>query len=416
MDSINNLVKSVLTNLKDNKLEITPENYFKEFKKQVDSTTININELKQFDEIINILTEDEIINSSCLESFNDITKLLSKRVSDDDLKELIPILNDMLSPSIDFTAKDEIETFVKKLLKEPKQIVSKDTQRKLQSITKDRTNADRLILRTKVDDIIKITTLMEKYFEKSIIESSNSTNEITKIKNELNELNISESSFRELGILQKKLITYIFNIENTLEENLKSLDGNKTKFDEMNKTIEQLQNELSIAKEEKATDFLTNILNRRAYDEEVQKIERKHSVFSSNYALVFIDIDHFKNINDTYGHTCGDIILKTFASVLKELTRQEDIVSRYGGEEFISLINYKDKEEIKKYVFRLKRIIKTSAFVYKEDRIHVRFSAGIAYRDNYKDYTETKKSADDLLHIAKNNGRDKVVFDDGTEI
>ena len=65
---------------------------------------------------------------------------------------------------------------------------------------------------------------------------------------------------------------------------------------------------------------------------------------------------------------------------------------------------------------RLKRIIKTSSFIYKENRIHVRFSAGIAYRDDYKDYTETKKSADDLLHKAKNSGRDKVVFDDGTEI
>lgn len=416
MDSIKKLTKNVLTILKDNRLDITPENYFKEFKKQADLSDINIKELKLFDEIINILTNDEIVNASSLESFNDISQLLSKRVSDDDLSDLIPVLNDILSPSIDFTKKDENETFIKKLLLAPKKVVSKDTLRKLQSISKDRITADRQILRVKTDDIIKITTLMEKYFEKSLIESSNSTKEITKIKNELNDLNISESSFRELGILQKKLINSIFNIENTLAKNTESLDNNKSKFDEMKKTIEKLQNELSIVKEEKNTDFLTNILNRRAYDEEVKKIEKKHTVFSSNYALVFIDIDHFKNINDTHGHTCGDVILKTFAAVLKELTRQEDVISRYGGEEFISLINYKNKEEIIKYVYRLKRIIKTNAFIYKDIRIHVRFSAGVAYRDNYKDYMETKKVADQLLYKAKNGGRDKVIFDDGTEV
>ena len=85
-------------------------------------------------------------------------------------------------------------------------------------------------------------------------------------------------------------------------------------------------------------------------------------------------------------------------------------------EEFVSLINYKDKEEIITYANRLKRIIKTNYFVYKDTRIHVRFSAGVAFRENYEDYMETKKSADKLLYKAKNEGRDKIIFDDGTEI
>ena len=416
MDSIKKITKNVLTILKDNKLDTTPENYFKEFKKQSDNFNINIEELKLFDEIINTLTDEELINSSKLESFNDISKLLLKRVSDDDLKEFILVLNDILSPSIDFSSRKEIELFIQKLIVSPKTIVSKHTLQKLQSMTKNRISNDRQILREKTNDIVKITSLMEKYFEKSLIESSNSTKEIIKIKNELNELNISESSFRELGALQTKLVASIFNIENTLQKNFENLNDNKSKFGEMHKTIEKLQKELSIAKEEKATDFLTNILNRRAYNEEVQKIEKKHSIFDSKYVLIFMDIDHFKNINDSYGHTCGDMILKTFASILKELTRKEDIVCRYGGEEFVSLINYKNKDEIITYINRLKRIIKTNYFVYNDIRIHVRFSAGVAFRDKYKDYDSMKKSADDLLYEAKNKGRDKVIFDDGTEI
>ena len=416
MDSIKKLARDTLSNLKESQLDLTPENYFKEFKKIADSSDINIKELNVFDEIINTLTEDEIINSSNLESFNDISILLSKRVSDNNLKDLVSILNDILAPSIDFKNKIEIEDFVSSLLNEPKKVVSKDVLRRLQNISKNRIDSDRQVLRKKTDDIVKITTLMERYFEKSLIESSNSTKEVSKIKNELNELNISESSFRELGILQTKLVNTIFNIENTLQKNFDTIDKNKSKFNEINKTIEKLQKELSIAKEEKSIDFLTNILNRRAYKEEVEKIEKKHTIFSSKYVLIFMDIDHFKNINDTHGHTCGDVILKTFASILKKLTRQEDVICRYGGEEFVSLINYKDKEEIITYANRLKRIIKTNYFVYKDTRIHVRFSAGVAFRENYEDYMETKKSADKLLYKAKNEGRDKIIFDDGTEI
>ena len=71
-------------------------------------------------------------------------------------------------------------------------------------------------------------------------------------------------------------------------------------------------------------------------------MEKNFSIFDNDYAIVFFDIDHFKSINDDYGHTCGDVVLKKFASILKELTRTEDVIARYGGEEFIALINYQN--------------------------------------------------------------------------
>ncbi|PLY05311.1 MAG: GGDEF domain-containing protein [Arcobacter sp.] len=416
MDAIKEITKSVLTTLKDNNLEVTPENYFKEFKKQADISAIDFDELKFFDKLVNELTNNEIASSLYLESFKDLSQVLSKRASDDEIKDLLNIFDDILAPSVNFIQKDDIDNFISKLSKEPRKLLKKDTIRRLHQISRDRVALDREVLRNKTDDIIKITTLMEKYFQKTLIESSNSTQEIVKIKDELRQLNISDSSQRELGVLQGKLIDTIFNIENSMQKNLYILDQNKSKFEDLNQTIEKLQKELKIAKEEKSTDFLTDILNRRAYQEEVEKIEKKHDMFDAQYAIVFIDIDHFKEVNDTYGHACGDVILKAFASILKGLTRQEDVISRYGGEEFISLINYKNKDEIAKYIYRLKRIIKTNYFVYKDTRIHVRFSGGIAFRDNYTSYIDAKKNADKLLYEAKNSGRDKVILDDGTEI
>ena len=97
-----------------------------------------------------------------------------------------------------------------------------------------------------------------------------------------------------------------------------------------------------------------------------KKIEREYKAFESSYFLVFIDLDHLKKINDTYGHGCGDAVLSTFGSILKKLTRDEDIVSRYGGEEFICLVHYKNDLEIKYYLKRMKNIIEDNKFLYNK--------------------------------------------------
>ena len=140
-------------------------------------------------------------------------------------------------------------------------------------------------------------------------------------------------------------------------------------------------------------------------------MEKKFSIFNSNYAIVFYDIDHFKNINDQFGHACGDIVLKSFAGILKDLTRKEDVIARYGGEEFIALINYQDEVEIQRYIKRVKKIFETTNFIYKDTKIKIKFCAGVTYRNKYDSFLEAKKRADELLYDAKRNGRNKVIFD-----
>lgn len=257
---------------------------------------------------------------------------------------------------------------------------------------------------------------MGKYFDKSLLESSNSTSEISNIKNELEELCISDSSQRELGFLQTKLVDTIYNIENTMLKNNKELNQNKNSFAQLHETISKLQEELAVAKEERNTDFLTNVLNRRAYHKEIEKIEKKHDIFNTKYAVIFYDIDHFKRINDSYGHTCGDHILKTFGGIIKNLTRQGDIIARYGGEEFIALVNYKNEDEVINYVKRVKKLIENNFFVFEDIKIQIKFSAGITFRDKYNSYMEAKKRADELLYQAKQLGRDKIIVDEGTII
>jgi len=142
-------------------------------------------------------------------------------------------------------------------------------------------------------------------------------------------------------------------------------------------------------------------------------MEKKYSIFNADYAIVFYDIDHFKQINDKYGHTCGDMVLKNFAAILKELTRKEDIIARYGGEEFVALINYLDEIEIQRYIKRVKKTFENATFLYKDSKIKITFSAGITYRNKYESFIEAKKRADELLYEAKRKGRNKIILDNG---
>ncbi|MCG3661792.1 GGDEF domain-containing protein [Aliarcobacter butzleri] len=415
MENIKEITKNTLSELKNQDLETTPENYFIEFKKQADILDVKLDEFKLFDKIKNSLTTDEKSQLK-VDSFNKLSSILTKRTTAEELKALIEVFNDILTPSINFDYIENIEDFICEIMKNPKKLTNKNTIFKLKEFANQRIDADRKVLKDKTNDIVKLTSLMSRYFDKTLNDSDSSTDEIVKIKDDLINLNISNSSHRELRVVQKKLIDTIYKIENSIKENNKILSNNIEKFKFLNRQIEELQKELILVKEEQQFDFLTSLLNRRAYQEEVKKVEKQFTIFGSDFAIVFIDIDHFKNINDVYGHACGDAILKNFATILKDLTRKEDIISRYGGEEFVALVNYQSETEIQRYIKRVKTALQNHIFIYKNQQLQIEFSAGVAFRNKYHSFAEAEASADKLLYKAKNKGRNKVIFDDEIEL
>ncbi len=415
MTKIKELTKNTLFQLKNENIPTLPENYFIEFRKQALSSNTKIEEFDLFEKITQSLTKEEK-ESSKINSFNDIANILVERTTNEELKKLVEVFEELLTPSVDYTFVEEIEKFIVDILENPKNITSNKTISNLKKISKQRINSDRKVLKDKTDDIVKLTSLMGRYFDKTLSSSNNSSEEIMKIKDELISLNISNSSHRELKIVQKKLIDTIYKIENSIKENKELVTNNKEKFNYLYKQIEVLQKELILTKEEHQVDYLTGLLNRRAYHHEMEKMEKNFSMFQNNYAIVFYDIDHFKNINDNYGHTCGDAVLKSFSGILKNLTRKEDVIARYGGEEFIALINYQEEIEIERYMKRLKKTLNNSNFIYKDTSIKLKFSAGISVRNKYDSFLEAKKMADELLYKAKHKGRDKIIFDSGIEL
>ena len=379
MINIKNIIKNTLIQLKKKNLLTTPKNYYKEF----------------------------LLQSKLIKLEND-----EKQIIDEVTNNIVPILENILTPSIDYKIKEEIEKLIYSINKNPENILDQNTITQIQNIVKNRVINDKEVIKDKTKDFKKITTLMGKYFNRLLLESGNSVSVVSSIKEELEHLSISDNSKRELGILHGKLISSIHTIETSLEHSKEELLSNQSHFVKLEETIKKLQEDIENVKEENKIDYLTNVLNRRAFDIESEKFDKKFSLFNINYAIIFYDIDYFKKINDTYGHDCGDAILRTFAGILNDLSREEDIVSRYGGEEFVVLLNYDKEVEVEKYINRVKKTVSENQFNYKEYKnIDLKFSAGIATRNRYSNFQETLEKADSLLFKAKENGRDRIYFD-----
>jgi diguanylate cyclase (GGDEF)-like protein len=157
-------------------------------------------------------------------------------------------------------------------------------------------------------------------------------------------------------------------------------------------------------------DPLTGLYNRRfmehALDRELQRAKRR----SHSLVVVFLDLDHFKRFNDTHGHDAGDTVLRSMAGLFQKHFRGEDIVCRYGGEEFAFILPESSSKDAAKRVEDLRQAAKTHRVTYREQVMDVvTFSVGIAaYPENALAAEELLHSADSCLYESKANGRDCV--------
>ncbi len=163
-------------------------------------------------------------------------------------------------------------------------------------------------------------------------------------------------------------------------------------------------------------DYLTGIYNRRFFMERFHEELSWSSRYAEPISIMMLDIDHFKRINDTYGHGCGDEILKQIAETMTAELRIEDITARYGGEEFIILLPNTDAEGVFTAAEKLRAAVHDKDFFCENERarIPVTVSIGVATSapDNECLYLPPDRligQADNALYIAKEKGRNRVV-------
>jgi len=153
-------------------------------------------------------------------------------------------------------------------------------------------------------------------------------------------------------------------------------------------------------------DQLTNLFNRHYLLEAANHRVAKAMRDNFSISLLMMDIDRFKSINDTYGHPAGDAVLKALARVLKQECRDEDIVSRFGGEEFVVFLDDCDAQTAKRIGERVRAKIEIS----RPESIDVTISIGVAELKNGKEgFADLIKRADDAMYQAKHKGRNQVI-------
>lgn len=217
--------------------------------------------------------------------------------------------------------------------------------------------------------------------------------------------NINWLEGTQYHILSTSMHTILIVNLNILTQHLSHLERNARW---QNEKVEQLLFQLEKSYQAVSTlaekDELTTLYNYRSFRNKLMEIR------SDNIAILLIDIDYFKNFNDTYGHLCGDAVLRDMAEILKKSLRETDMVFRYGGEEFAAIIRCGDEVEVQAAAMRISNNVETTPFHFgKEAALRVTVSIGYAISgDKIQTSEELFKVADDALYNAKKSGRNLI--------
>lgn len=196
---------------------------------------------------------------------------------------------------------------------------------------------------------------------------------------------------------------------------LGAVDYIKKPFDEMEiiarvQSVLRLKQSQDNLKEKASKDGLTGIYNHALLIELFEKEYLKAKRASESLAFVMLDIDHFKLVNDTYGHTGGDIVLQELVKILNNSIRENDLVGRYGGEEFSIVLGKATCEDTLDICERIRKNVENHDFQIGELTIHVTISVGFYYKasEDTISSSEMIKLADEALYKAKQGGRNQV--------
>ncbi len=223
------------------------------------------------------------------------------------------------------------------------------------------------------------------------------------IKNKNQRVNVWENILADIALQAKKEIIGVLRVHNLLSRN----EITDTEIDFLKSFTSQIgvaiRNTIDFGEVRTManTDSLTGVNTKRYFIEELVKEISRATRFKQYFAIIVIDIDKFKEVNDKYGHPEGDKLLRNLASLLKENIRDIDIVCRYGGDEFVVYLANTDSEEASRYIDRILSLLK------KENRLKI--SAGISiFPEHGRDFDELFKKADIAMYASKKAGHNNV--------
>lgn len=214
------------------------------------------------------------------------------------------------------------------------------------------------------------------------------------------------SNSDSFGANDARMLNIITQVMGTNEELQSRLDAAEKQLAEQTNQIESYLTEAR-------TDGLTGLFNRRAFDKKLDELFADYRGGGSNFVLILVDIDHFKVINDTHGHPVGDVVLQRIASQLSSFLTDAEIVARFGGEEFAVLT----KSPLRTAAAQLNKVrsrIADEPIQAGNQSVNVTMSIGLSEPRDELVIGPIVRRTDAALYCAKNRGRNRVYFDDGS--
>ena len=336
----------------------------------------------------------------------DLIKILAKDSSHEVYQSLVPLIIASLSPSIASGMNDELASISQELRNSPESLGTPALQKEIKQLIHKRIELDKVEVQKKVAVLDKILDEINRKIVELIQSSNISHAQVKEIRADLQNINFSQDSFESV---QMKLIRIASSLENETKSLSEKMSHNQETISKLQSRITKLESALLVAKQEVKEDYLTHVATKRALSNELDRVEEAFARYKIDYTLCFIDIDHFKNVNDTYGHEAGDVILSTIGKILRKYVRQVDFVGRYGGEEFLVILPSTDMAQAIHFADKIRSIVEHFKFLYKNERINVTVSCGVSQRSMQKSKDETLNTADSFLYKAKEIGRNKVM-------
>lgn len=361
----------------------------KDIRAAVDSDQLQefLTRLKRFAFKLELLAEDQAeLRHSLLNLLRLLVENMTELVLDDRwLHGQIEVVREIIGKPLSQRTIDDAERRLKEVLFK---------QGQLKTSLLDAKTAIKHMLAGFIDHLAHFADATSDYHDKIGVcaEKISSANDISELESVLSEV------MRETRAIQ-------FNAQRSHDE----LRSTQQKVQESEARIRELERELETTSDLVRHDQLTGVLNRRGLEDMFNKEIARAKRHDTLLCIGLLDIDNFKKLNDSLGHSAGDQALIHLATVCRETLRPQDTVARYGGEEFIILLPETPLADATVALTRLQRELTKRFFLHANEKILITFSAGVTQMQPEDDQTSVVQRADEAMYKAKQSGKNRVI-------